>query len=150
MLPWALFGLTPRDMSGTLLRQFNRQSTITTVGLVHTHTFNIPPDNALVLLQWAVLALGGGAQQPTYAELDLFLPTANTANGFLTAAFPGSLGNPIATGIIGSISTPCQGAIVAPGGKLECNVNFSGGGVANTSSASILGVLIPRGDMAYV
>jgi len=150
MLPWKLFGLTPRDQSGVLIRAWNQQKTNSLAALSITHTFNVPADQALILLNWSVVALGIGTQQPTTTELDFFETQSNAAKGFLAAVFPVSLNNASGTGIYGYINQPVNGVLVGPGSKIECNTAFSQAIFPNTCSVSICGVLIPRGDAAYV
>lgn len=150
MLPWQLFGLTPRDASGTLIRLWNRYQTVSATSANLTVGFNVPADQAALLLHWSISCVAGAGAQPLIAELDVQANQTAAVSFFDTSPFPTGVALTAGTAINGLIGRQLNGIIAGPGSLITINASFTSGVPVNTMTASLGAFLIPRGDMAYV
>lgn len=143
MLPWKLFGLTPRDASGELLRVVNRQQGGTTGGASEGGlSYTVPAEKYLIITGWGATGAGFAAGTPigamlriSYAGLEVFRMAQRMV----------AVQNPSGT-FVGYAGM--QSWVVArPLSEIVVAVQFNT--VADHSlTASLTGVLIPKGDMS--
>ncbi len=158
MIPWKYHNLTPRDVSGTLLRDWSQYASIagTTPGLVQFWT--VPADSAALLFTWSVAGhgqTGPPAVQPIYAFLTVaHAPIANNPDHFRSYApflAYGPTGALAIANTDGFVSVPLGNILLAPGARISINaVSINLSSTLWTADVSIGAVLIPRGDAAYV
>lgn len=150
MIPWKLFGLTPRDMSGTLLRVWNQAAVQLQAIAQLQQKYTVPDDQAALLLNWSMLAVAGVLQQPIYAYIAA--SPKGTANNFwfTSSNFPQGLGNTGTSGQTSAFSLPLNGVLIPPGSDITIVTSFSGGANANQVNIGLGAILIPRGDVAYL
>jgi len=146
MLPWALFGLTPRDMSGELLRAWNFYTTISTaIGLSPAASRQVPADRAAIITGVSCSLLTGGdiadnfnvtVNEPGIAGLSLSLALKFDRS-------PGSAATRW------SAYAPCY-FVAGP----NCDIGLAAVTLTNASIQDAVfgmsGFLIPRGDATYV
>ncbi len=143
MLPWKLFNLTPRDFSGVLLRTFNRSSTITGASFALNFGEVVPQDLAAIIFQFGCVGVSGGGGRLISAQIQVRDPV----NGNVSLNFE----NLTELGGSGSKDTVLKPAyfLAGPGSTVFLQANFSQAALANTTTLSWSGVLIPKGDAAY-
>jgi len=146
MLPWSLYGLTPRDLSGELLRTWNHiVDAQTLAGSSPGAAFTVPADRVAIITQISSKILLAGDQP---ISLDVVVNEPGLAGNSLALSFPyirsttGTHQNFIAGGFVYFIAGP------------NTSIDFQlvtstvlGVQIANFSFA---GFLIPRGDATYV
>ncbi len=151
MIPWKWVNLTPRDQSGTLIRVWNKSAPQVAGGIVGTAQWQVPSDQAALLLNWSAVGQGVAGTLPLEAILTISTDAAVTFTSFFSqGSFPTSLGNQTsAAGLRGSINVLLGGVLAAPGSFVTIQVAYTAPG-ATTSSMAIGAVIIPRGDAAYL
>lgn len=146
MIPWGLFGLTPRDRVGALIEVCNRFGEKSGPGLA-VILVDIPtsPERVTIITAYTVMSEG----------------LAVTGEyGFVTAVDPSTAALPphfrsfknwfhLEPNTIGSqttFQTPTY-LVVPPGYMVRCHVEFNGVSAVNRAEFSWSGWSIPRGDI---
>lgn len=147
MLPWWMFGLTPRDRSGPQLRVFNQWFQDVVLVASSTHDFPVDSEHALILTGWS---------------LDMFTSTAGVTavtgslrviaqpGGQATCNITMSIFDQLLTGTNRDGGDFKQMFVLCPPGSLIRSVAQWSAAGTNTVQHSIVGVLIPKGNAAYV
>lgn len=142
--PEYLYKLTARDEQVTPLEIFSVFDTdsVALAQITLLSPYVVPEGKILILNNVDYEVDAGGAQFPLNAGLTYFPPRQS-----------GSAGNLASVNFDAMLSTPCKESIqcdiALPGGSSLLGVaNFSAGGIANTFSISLYGILIPRGNFA--
>lgn len=153
MIPWKYHNLTPRDISGKLIRQWNHQKAFTPAVGQLLNGITVPQDNAAVILKWSHSVQGGAGQGPLYGRMIIVQnPNTGGVNEIFSDWSIYLQNSPIVSGglTIGFISQACNGIVVGPGCGILMEANFVAGANANQGYWSLGAVLIPVGDMAYL
>lgn len=150
--PWDLFGLTPRDVSGPLVRAHSEFRTFTGVGASPLLSWNLSNDSATFIncLSWEALGANAPAETCRYVEVSLVIgnqiyafltvPAQHTAATALGGTDPANAG-----WLSGS-----PALIARAGSTLNMQFFFNGGLANHTITGSWSGFEIPRGTLAYV
>lgn len=147
MIPWALFGLTARDLSGELLRNWPQiQSVVTATGLALAD-FTVPPDKAALISGWSVEFRGAGASYGAIARLQVWTPGAGTLRLSRAQCPFSALISPIVQNAVNAFG---EHILAGPNELIHMEGQFSTAVAGSVCVLSFSSVLIPRGDAAWL
>lgn len=146
LFPELLYQLSSRDQQVTWLDPYLRFVDQSTAAVDVSSTFTIEDGKALVLQSATVEATPGGAQTTTWTKLLVRGPISTDLNqsAYLAGSFTAS-GENAAKFLNWSGSL-----IVPPQWRITGRAVFSAGAIANNVRLSLLGVLIPIGNIQRI
>lgn len=152
MIPYKFYDLTARDQTGVLLSNIHRKNSKTqNAADIDFTLFTVPAENGFLLTSWSIEVSGAvGASYGNRAEVNLLDAQGNELssmtqsfyNNVQIGTFPFDIN--AAVTIVGS---PI--AVIGPGIQIQMRGRFTVANAANRLEASLNGVLIPRGTMAF-
>lgn len=147
MLPWFLFGLTPRDRSGPQLRVFNQWFQDVVLVASSTHDFPIDSEHALILTGWSVdmTTSTAGTTAVSASMRVIAQPGGQATCNITTTIFDQAL-----AGVLRDGGDFKQMFVLCPPGSIVRSIAQWNQAGTNTVQHSITGVLIPKGNAGYV
>ncbi len=146
MFPWWLYSLTPRDQSQPVLRLWNQFLTAIATNVIVSASLTVPQEYVALITGYSFDCVGAGAATPTQTLMEITAGGTPNGPGDLSFSQEHSTGDSaVHRGFTRAIYVAA-----APGALINFSSTFSGATGANLMSASIAGVLIPRGTIQVV
>jgi hypothetical protein len=144
LFPESLFKLSARDQQVTWLDPVILLFTTTLAAVTVNSTFDVPDGRCLILFSGHCLAIPGAAQSVTRTRIVIRNPSQNYID--LDSA---NINPPLAANAWGNAKF--HGQLMMPDGwQLRAEAEFSAGAAANRVDLSVVGLLIPIGNIQRV
>jgi len=145
MIPFRWWGLTPRDMSGKLIRHWDQAATVSGAATTLQTAWTVPIENAVIISAWGVDARAGAAQTPTFGYLTLTKPAGVAVTFPMNLNRVAGLSTPL---VLGDTMTGTW--LAGPGDEIKLSATFNAGGVANLALFALEAMMVPRGEVAWL
>ncbi len=146
MLPWKFFGLTPRDMSGELIRTWNKvQQVGVLAGAQPSFSWIVPADRAAVVTGFSCQLVTGG-DQPEGVEMFLDVPGTIVQLLYLNAPML----RMVTTSSTHGLATAACYFIAGPGQRITLTARTQLNASVQDALFGLAAFLIPRGDATYL
>lgn len=149
--PEGLYTLSARDQQVTWLDPlfFRDESSIAAVS--HEITYNVPQGRALLLQTLVADAAAGAAQTVSDAQAMARPPTTNQQYYIAVNWYNGGGGFPVSAAAPQQRAINWRGSILIPElWRVSIQANFSAGAAANFCHLSLIGLLLPIGNIQRV
>jgi len=146
MLPWKFFNLTPRDMSGELIRTFNKTADSNVLaGSNPSVSFQVPADRVCIVTGCSASFLSGGDAPE---QLQVSVNEVGTAPLSLILAIPMTRAPGLATNNWTSYALTYF--IAGPGTTIDFTIVTATTASFQGATFGMSAFLIPRGDATYL